>query len=345
MNFIRQFIAVIILVIALVLGFVLYPDHMVSIEKDFSFNLKKWHEKGNFFLYKDIYKIFYILEKLNPKEPSDLEATPTILFIHGFPTSSYDYNKIFAQFFQDNQMEHFNKPESILMFDFLGYGFSDKPMNYEYSVFDMADLVDRLVLHLNIKSVIIVSHDLGDTVAQELIRRDNRKNENHFEIIKCLMLNGGIMSKAYEPALVQRILQSEYASQIFSKYLFSFLIFRSSFKNVFGHFKPNKTELYDHFVTIKFNRGNEILPKTIGYLIERQQFNDVWVDALNETSMPILFVYGPADPINPRSRFPQVLREELPNVKLNILSELIGHYPQLEDPFTVFQIIKNFIMF
>lgn len=76
---------------------------------------------------------------------------------------------------------------------------------------------------------------------------------------------------------------------------------------------------------------------------EREEFGSIWYDALNETSLPVLFIYGPDDPINPRDKFPQKLREDLPRVKLSILSEMVGHYPQFEDSFTVFQLIKNFL--
>ena len=76
---------------------------------------------------------------------------------------------------------------------------------------------------------------------------------------------------------------------------------------------------------------------------EREEWGNVWYDALNETSIPVLFIYGPADSINPRDKFPQKLRVDLPRVKLNILSDMIGHYPQFEDSFTVFQLIKNFL--
>ena len=73
-----------------------------------------------------------------------------------------------------------NKIKSLLAFDYVGYGFSDKPLDYEYSIFDYADMVDKLLLHLNIRKVFIVAHDIGDTVALELLRRDNLKNQNHF---------------------------------------------------------------------------------------------------------------------------------------------------------------------
>lgn len=76
---------------------------------------------------------------------------------------------------------------------------------------------------------------------------------------------------------------------------------------------------------------------------EREQYGNIWLDALNETSLPVLFIYGPADPINRRELFPQKLRQDLPKIRLNVLSEMIGHYPHFEDFFTVFQLIVKFL--
>ena len=76
---------------------------------------------------------------------------------------------------------------------------------------------------------------------------------------------------------------------------------------------------------------------------EREEYGSIWYDAINETTMPVFFIYGPADPINPRSKFPTKLRKELPRVKLTVLSEMIGHYPHFEDSYTVFELIKNIL--
>lgn len=42
---------------------------------------------------------------------------------------------------------------------------------YKYSVMDMANLIEALLKHLKVKTFHVLSHDLGDTVAQELIAR------------------------------------------------------------------------------------------------------------------------------------------------------------------------------
>ena len=177
---------------------------------------------------------------------------------------------------------------------------------------------------------------------EELLRRENQ-NQNHFSIVKCVLLNGGIMTSIYKPRLGQDILRTQVVGSIFAKYLINYQVFKWSFAPIFGSLNPpNSSDLNDFYLAIKYNRGNEILPRTIAYMTEREHYGAIWLDALNETAVPVTFIYGPADPINPSDKFPYLMKRELPFVKLAVLSDFVGHYPQVEDPFTVFSIIKNF---
>lgn len=55
---------------------------------------------------------------------------PTVLMLHGFPTWSYDYADIATDLAADHD---------VVTLDFLGYGASDKPNPYQYSVAESAD--------------------------------------------------------------------------------------------------------------------------------------------------------------------------------------------------------------
>ena len=84
----------------------------------------------------------------------------------------------------------------------LGMGFSAKPVAYEYSVPDHADMHEALLHHLRIESCHVLAHDLGDSVAQELLARyeagDNAYGAPTIESIT--WLNGGLFNESYTPA-------------------------------------------------------------------------------------------------------------------------------------------------
>jgi pimeloyl-ACP methyl ester carboxylesterase len=343
-----------ILMLAILIGYIFYRDIRneddTQMQSLFSNDLKKWHERGSYFTYKDKHQIFYVRHDYLNEEKNAIGSSsrPILLLMHGFPSSSYDYIKIWNQLIDKNEFDfavlNHTLPGGVVAFDYLGYGFSDKPQDYEYSIFDMADIVDRLLLHLKIENVILVAHDVSDTVAQELLRRDNLKNQNHFKINKVILMNGGIFTSIYKPVLMQHILRNRLLKDVSARHFFKYFLFKHSFSRIFGSLNPpSDAELFDFYMNIKYKRGNQILPLTIEYMNERDQYGDVWIDALNETVLDVHFIFGPADPINPRDKFISKLRSDLPNVKLSMLSEMVGHYPQFEDPFTVFQLIKSLI--
>src|SRR5574341_1391845 len=78
-------------------------------------------------------------------------AGPTIIFLHGFPTSCHDWRAV---------IDHLSGGFECLAFDFPGYGLSDKPAAYSYSLFQQTDVVEALATGpLDITSAHVVSHD------------------------------------------------------------------------------------------------------------------------------------------------------------------------------------------
>ncbi|KAF1371739.1 hypothetical protein PFLUV_G00271560 [Perca fluviatilis] len=96
---------------------------------------------------------------LKPDSYGALGSSDVIILLHGFPTSSFDWNKIWEPLTQ-----RFHR---VVALDFLGFGFSDKLRPHRYSIFEQASVVEALVAHLGLSNqrVTLVSHDYGDTVA------------------------------------------------------------------------------------------------------------------------------------------------------------------------------------
>lgn len=82
---------------------------------------------------------------------------PTLLFLHGFPSHSYDWLL---------QIEHFSaKGYGIIVPDLLGYGETSKPADVDnYRLKPMSDEVVELLDSLGHRQVIGVGHDFGSTL-------------------------------------------------------------------------------------------------------------------------------------------------------------------------------------
>src|SRR6478672_13114380 len=104
---------------------------------------------------------------------------PLLLFLHGFPSSSYDWRELLA----------LRPDRPALVFDFLGFGLSDKPTDVEYTLAWQADAAEELVRRVGNPPVHLVAHDMGTSVATELFARELRGN-GALEIAGALLFNG-----------------------------------------------------------------------------------------------------------------------------------------------------------
>src|SRR5919106_5854659 len=77
-----------------------------------------------------------------------------LTFLHGFPTSSWDWAKVAPAL---------ERRFCLLCFDFLGFGESDKPRGHRYSIIEQADLTAVLWQHFGIEETGLVAHDYGAT--------------------------------------------------------------------------------------------------------------------------------------------------------------------------------------
>jgi pimeloyl-ACP methyl ester carboxylesterase len=123
------------------------------------------------------------------------ESKPWLLLIHGYPTSSWDWNFVWADL-----AAHFR----IAAMDMLGFGLSEKPRGHVYSIFTQADFQEALLEHLGVSEAHILAHDYGDTVAQELLARHN-EGALSFSIKSIIFLNGGLFPEQHRARPIQKL--------------------------------------------------------------------------------------------------------------------------------------------
>ncbi len=282
--------------------------------------LVDWKQGGDFFAYGE-HRVFY-------RRNSDGVGEVTLL-LHGFPSSSFDYHKIW-----DALSEKF----PLLAYDMIGYGFSAKPANFNYTTFDQADLLQSLLEDQGIRKIHILAHDYGNTITQELLARAEEDRLN-FSIESICMLNGALFPETHRPVLAQKILISP------AGFLFAKLIpdkkFEQSLSAIFGkNTKPAKDELADFRAVFKYNNGKRIAHKLIRYMRERKIYRERWVGALQKTKVPFRFINGLDDPVS-GAHLVRRFREIMPQTDIVELPG-IGHYPHFECPDEVLKLYFEF---
>lgn len=255
-----------------------------------------------------------------------------LLCMHGFPTSSWDWHRLWPDLCERWR---------VIAVDMIGYGFSDKPPGYSYSLMDQADLLEELLHMLEVKRVHILAHDVGDSVAQELLARHAEQaavGKAPFAIESVCLLNGGLFPETHRPTTMQKLLASRLGFLV--SRLMTERSFVTAFAAVFGpRTKPSTAELHEFWTLIAFNRGNRISHKLIAYIGERRRHRQRWVGALH-SNVPILVINGSSDPVSGAHMVVR-LREEIPDVPVISLPE-VGHYPQIEAPGDVIQAYLKF---
>lgn len=283
-------------------------------------NFNIWRETAKNFRYKNQHDIFY-------QESGQGES---ILMLHGFPTASWDWWKIWTPL---------SKNYHLLAPDFIGFGYSDKPRKYNYSIIDQADLIASLLKEKQLKKVHILAHDYGDTVAQELLARFNAQ-QTEFEIQSVTLLNGGLFPETHQPRNIQKLLLSPIGillTPFLNKRKLS-----ANFHAIFGQqTPPSEQEIEEFFSLIEYNNGKYVFHLLIRYMKERVQCRSRWVGALQKAKVPILLINGNADPISGK-HMEDRYRSLIPNPNIISLPE-IGHYPQTEAPEEVLEAFCAFI--
>lgn len=274
--------------------------------------LSKWKEKGSFFSYNS-HKIFFVSEG----------EGEVILLIHGFPTASWDWSHMWDSLLANHQ---------LLALDMIGFGFSDKPRPYPYSILDQADIIESLLLDQGIDTCHILCHDYGDTVAQELLTRfEDRKSTGVSGLVvrSICFLNGGLFPETHHPLLIQKILMGPFGSLVGK--LLNRKRLEKNLRGIFGsNTQPSAATLQAFWSLITENDGLKISHLLIRYMQERVTHRERWVGAMQMTSIPLRLIDGLEDPISGKHMVDRY-KELIPEADVVGL-ENIGHFPNVEAP-------------
>lgn len=259
------------------------------------------------------------------------DTRPALMLIHGFPTASWDWVDMWAPL---------SARFRLLAPDMIGFGFSAKPPEYDYSIRDQADLHAGLCAALGIAECHVLAHDYGDTVAQELLARHNGKEGGTPKLQSVVFLNGGLFPETHHATFNQKLLHSPIGFLV--SRLMTEKRFRKGFSEVFGpDTQPDDAALKEFWALVIANGGMPAIGhKLIRYIAERRASRERWVGALQAAQIPLRVIDGGADPVSGAHMVARY-RELVPNPDTVIL-EGIGHYPQVEAPDAVLAAFLDF---
>jgi pimeloyl-ACP methyl ester carboxylesterase len=259
---------------------------------------------------------------------------PTVLLLHGFPTSGYDWRGV---------VQRLSRRVRAIAPDLLGFGLSDKPVDYSYSLFQQADTIEELLKTLNVQAAHVVSHDLGTSLHSELLARQ-AEGRLSFELQSSTFLNGSMLQWLAKITPFQELLAANATlpqAIEFCRTTFSTMYVPALQKLMR---RPEAITAIDAQVMdelLRYLDGHLRLPAIAGYMRERYVHAGRWLGALETAESPVQIVWADGDPIA-HVEMGRELARRCPQARYHELAGL-GHFLLMEDPAPVAKRIEEFV--
>lgn len=272
-------------------------------------SVRDWNDRGH---RKSIdgHEVFFV----------DEGAGPAIVFLHGYPSSSYDLHLCWDRLTANHR---------VVAHDHLGFGFSAKPRHWTYSLRDQASLAIELWTQLHVDDVHIVAHDYGQTVAAEVLAR-RAEGVLPFSVTAVTLCNGSTLVDLASMSILQRLVPRPIIGDLLVR-LSNKAIFHRQIRRVLGNkgAVPD-SEIDDMFELMTRDGGRAVWSKIARYQDERRAYYDRFVGAFEALRLPCHIVWGQLDAVA-TAAMAERLHEIVEGSQLTWLDDL-GHYPMLEGP-------------
>ena len=253
------------------------------------------------------------------------ESKPKLVLIHGFPNSSFDYYKM---------IPYLEDEYHIAALDFPGSGFSDKPLDgYNYMLAENAEIVDHFVREVvGFEDFALFTHDRGVSIGLAFLGNYLDNPSPGYTVNYHFLSNSGMFLPLANLVPFQLSLLDADAGER--------MIQARSAQPRRTEGEPESLAFSDIFA---FNQGNISLLYVGRYLLERQANETRWLENLLRSPVPVAYLWGLTDNVNP-IRIPNHVWDTYLNDREVESSFWIlptaGHYPQRDNPEEVAKIVR-----
>ena len=259
-------------------------------------------------------------------------SDPPIVLMHGFPDNLQLYDRLVA---------FLSPPRRVIVFDFLGWGSSDKPSGYAYSAANQEADLDAVINQFELANAVLVAHDASGPPAIDWARH----HPNRVAALVLLNTYYSAMPTLRPPEaifLFSTPLIGNVARPVSG--LFNHLIFRRMYWWQVGRFFRDADVrrqfvplLYQQFDAVPstrpaFFRLNEDLLPTIRSRTKA-------VSELQKFRRPVRIIFGASDPYL-NEGVARRFHDLFPSSDLFLLPG-VRHFVQMDEPETVASLILS----
>jgi pimeloyl-ACP methyl ester carboxylesterase len=256
------------------------------------------------------------------------EGHETLLLIHGMAGSSATWRSVIPQL---------SRRYRVLAPDLLGHGESDKPRG-DYSLGAFAVWLRDFLDELGVMRATVVGQSLGGGIAMQFGYQHRDKTDR-----LVLIGSGGLgpdlnwMLRLLSTPGSELVLPAVAPPPVLS-------VGNSirSWLSSAGIHSPRGSEMWSAYASLGDRETRQAFLRTLRSVVDHR---GQAVSALNRlhltAQMPVLFIWGDSDRIIPVSHA-YAAHEALPGSRLEVLPG-IGHFPHVEAPWEVAEILEDFL--
>ncbi|WP_216655497.1 alpha/beta fold hydrolase [Vibrio sp. Vb339] len=266
--------------------------------------------------------IFY-REAGNPKNP-------TLVLLHGFPSSSYQYRELLSSLGDDFY---------LLAPDYPGYGHSEKPdsSEYRYTFNNVAQTMEKFLDQRKVDDYVLMIHDFGAPIGLRIAAKNPK------DVAGFIVMNGN----AYDEGLsdiIKGSLKSERSSDDEKKKVKGLMSLNGiKWQYTAGTRSPESLSpdswTLDHAIMNQTGVTELNLDMIYDYKSNVELYPK-WQQYLRSTQPPMLIVWGKGDPIFTEAGA-EAYKRDVENIDYNILDT--GHFPLEEDSAVIIEKIQRFM--
>jgi pimeloyl-ACP methyl ester carboxylesterase len=250
-------------------------------------------------------------------------SAPPVLLVHGFASSNLVWSKVLLSLAEAGFR--------VIAPDLLGYGYSGKPRQLDYTIASQAKMVIGLLKQLGIPRVGLIGSSYGGAVAATIAL-------DHPELVEKLVLVGAVTNNRPTRYLLMRLFGSPIIGDILSPLVVgSRRLLRMRMKRVYDrHAWPLDEKRVQARHLPLATRGTH---RAIIRTVRRWDAERISRDA-HLLVQPTLIVWGDKDREVPLADGER-LQQEIPNSRLFVFREC-GHLPHEEYPAEFTELVAQF---
>jgi len=245
-----------------------------------------------------------------------------ILIVHGFPGSTWDWSGVVPEL---------AKRTRVVLPDMVGFGRSEKPQTgtFEdhYSLFKQADLYEAIAKQEGLTEVMLVIHDMGQSVGSELMKRQ-QEGTLPFKIRHAIVFDGSTLINLVHllPMQTKGLEAPDTLGPDMTKD-----VIMKDLNDSFGKVRPAKGDTLSIMADqILYNEGDRVFNRQIRYMGQRKEQLQRWQAGIINFNGPVSMFWAEDDPVSV-VKMAYAWKDMQPKIELHIWPG-VAHWPMIDVP-------------